>query len=139
MINGQTNHVSTPMPSKLGLVPDWTLQNPDRRIAFHSGAGENFTYMFPVIKYAEAYNAMTGPGYGGYVNYLNYNHGNQPYDAIDSGLNTAFRTPALPNWYALAKVSPKSSAPGIQQAQQQIGTTLQYRQPIGTSVGLIGL
>lgn len=96
----------------------------------HFGAATGFDYMFPVAKYAEAYASMTGPGWGGYVSYLNYNHGNQPYDYKDAGFN-ATRTPSTTahiQW-PLAKVSPKTSAPGTQMAQLQMGTMLAARQP----------
>lgn len=114
-------------------MEDWQI-NANRKAAPHNGATDGFTYMTPVIKYAEAYNAMTGPGWGSYISYLNYNHGNQPYSPVDSGLNTAYRTPSTPNWYSLSKVSPKSSTYSVQIAQQSVANMLQYRasvQPLG--------
>lgn len=114
------------MPSHGGPWLDWTI-NVNRKAAPHNGATDSFQYIAPTPKYAEAYASQTGPGWGGFISYLNYNHGNQAYDPIDSGLNTAFRTPALPNWYALSKVSPKTSAPGTQMAQLQLGKMLAGR------------
>ena len=122
------------MPAHPGQYLDWKIRA-ERKLAPHNGATDGFTYMFPVQKYVEAYSSMQGPGWGGFVTYLNYNHGNQPYSPIDSGLNTAFRTPALPNWYSLSKVSPKTSAPGTQVAQQQLSNMLALRTPIGSLVG----
>lgn len=124
------------MPSHGGPWLDWSQPKVAERMISHNGvSGESFTYIAPTPKYVEAYNAMTGPGWGGYVSYLNYNHGNQPYDHVDSGLNTAFRTPQLPNWYALSKVSPKTSAAGTQQAQLQLSRMLASRVAIGSLVG----
>jgi hypothetical protein len=115
---------------------EWTQPDIAREMISHNGvSGQGFSYMFPVPKYAEAYSSMTGPGWGGFISYLNYNHGNQPYMAMDSGINTAFHTPAIPNWYALSKVSPKSSAPGVQLAQLQLAQAFALRNPLGTTIG----
>ena len=105
---------------------DWQI-NTNRKVAPHGGATDSFTYVFPVPKYSEAHRSNAG-GSGGnnYISYLNYNHGGQLYDYKDAGFN-ATRTPKVPNWYALSKVSPKSSMPGIQLAQTQVSQLLMNR------------
>ena len=130
MAEGYTSGYSSRMPSHPGQPLDWRIRT-ERKAAPHNGATDSFSYIAPTPKYVEAYNAMTGPGWGAYVTYLNYNHGNQPYDAIDSGLNTAFRTPLLPNWYSLSKVVPKTSSFSVQQAQQLVSNMLAAKSPPG--------
>lgn len=127
----QTANNSTRIPPRTPPYVDWII-NANRKAAPHNGATDSFQFIFQTPKYVEAYAALTGPGYGGWITYLNYNHGNQPYDAIDSGINTAFRTPTLPNWYSLAKPVPKVSAADIQRAQTQLSNMLQAKTPPGT-------
>lgn len=106
------------LPSHGGQPLDWK-NKPNLQLANHGGANIGFDYMFPVSKYVEAY--ALGPTY---VSYLSYQIGNQPYAYYDY---TGLQTPRVPNWLALQKVSPKSSAAGIQQAQVQLGRMLANR------------
>ncbi len=129
------NYTKVGLPSHGGQYLNWVETQANVKVAPKQGVASGFTYMFPVPKYAEAYSSMTGPGWGGYISYLSYNHGNQPYMAFDSGINTAFHTPALPNWYALSKVSPKSSAPGVQLAQLKLAQQFALLNPLGTTIG----
>lgn len=117
----------TGMPSHYPPYLNWTESKASLKVAPKAGASSSFQYIFPAQKYVEAYAAQTGKGWGGFITYLNYNHGNQPYAAFDSGIRTAHFTPRLPNWYALSKVSPKSSAPGIQKAQDTMAQQLALR------------
>lgn len=114
-------------------VPPWSdwQQNINRMAAPHNGAANSFNYIFPSQKYNEAYASMGGPGWGAYWSYLNYNHGHQPYDYKDAGFNMS-RTPMAEAHIQmpLAKTSPKSSAPGIQQAQQSLSNMLAAKSPI---------
>lgn len=120
---------------KVGLPPhprpwvDWQ-QKTALTATLHGGAATGFDFMFPVIKYAEAYTSMTGPGWGAYATYLNYNHGNQPYDYKDAGFN-ATRTPTTTAHiqFPLSKISPKTSAPGTQIAQQTMASMIASRNP----------
>lgn len=122
------------LPSHYPPYNDWIIKS-DLLNVPHAGVGQSFNFIASTPKYVEAYNAQTGPGWGEFVTYLNYNHGNQPYKPDGQGLNTARSTPALPNWYALSKVSPKMSAPGVQLAQQQLGQMLSAKTPIGQFAG----
>lgn len=117
------------MPTHWFPWDNWILK-PQLYAAVHGGAAPSFNYIAPTPKYAEAYTSMTGPGWGAYVTYLNYNHGNQPYDYKDAGFN-ATRTPSTTahiQW-PLAKVSPKTSAPGTQVAQNTMAQMLASRNP----------
>jgi hypothetical protein len=122
----------TRIPSHPGQPLDFTQPKPGLQLYSHNGVvGDSFSYIAPTPKYVEAYSSGMGP-YPSYWNYLSYNIGNQPYSPIDAGIYVAYRTPTLPNWYSLSKVSPKTSAAGVLQAQQTMSSLLQLRQPIGT-------
>lgn len=121
---------STVIPAHPGQPLDWKIRV-ERKMAPHNGATDSFDYIAPTPKYCEAYTSMTGPGPGGFVTYLNYNHGNQPYDNLDQGLNVAYRTPRLPAFLELKKVSPKTSSYGTQQAQVQISQMLSPSSTVG--------
>lgn len=121
----------TPIPAHPGQYLEWEEPKAALKIASKQGASSSFDYIAPTPKYAEAYSSGLGP-YPSYWSYLSYNHGNQPYMAKDSGIWTAWSTPKLPNWYSMSKVSPKTSAPGNQQAQQTMAALLQLRQPYGS-------
>lgn len=130
MINAVNQKVG--LPPHTGPWLDW-VRHPNLYAAVHGGAAPSFSYMFPVIKYAEAYTSMTGPGWGGYATYLNYNHGNQPYDYKDAGFN-ATRTPTTTAHIQLPLLKNsvgvgKTSTAGTQLAQQQIGAMLASRSP----------
>ncbi len=120
---------------RVGLPSHWPAWNDwQQKISLtgapHQGAATGFNYMFPVSKYSEAFTSMTGPGWGGYVSYLNYNHGNQPYDYKDAGFN-ATRTPTTTAHiqFPLSKVSPKTSTIGTQQAQTTMAQMIAARNP----------
>jgi hypothetical protein len=126
---------TTRIPSHPGQYLDWQQPKMQTVALSHSSGGggvymDSFSYIAPTPKYAEAYSSL-GP-YPVYWSYKSYNIGNQPYSPIDAGVFVAFRTPTLPNWYSLSKVSPKTSAAGVLQAQQTMSSLLQLRQPIGT-------
>lgn len=123
------------MPPHTGPWLDWNI-NVARKAAPHNGATDSFQYIFPTPKYVEAYTSMGGPGWGAYWTYLNYNHGNQPYDWRDAGFN-AWRAPVAEAHIQLPlmKISPKSSAPGLQLAQQQMSWLIAQRQSPGIPLG----
>lgn len=127
MINNNITKVG--LPSHWFPWDNWVLK-PQLYAAVHGGAAPSFNYIAPTPKYAEAYTSMTGPGWGAYVTYLNYNHGNQPYDYKDAGFN-ATRTPTTTAHiqFPLSKVSPKTSAPGTQLAQTTMAQMLASRNP----------
>lgn len=115
MINAKS---VTKMPSHPQRTVDWQ-PNPSLYVANHGGANFSFSYIAPVSKYVEAY--ALGPNW---VSYKSYNSGNQPYNFRDY---SGRQTPIMPNWLALQKVSPKSSAPAIQAAQLQMARLLAAR------------
>lgn len=119
--------VVTKMPSHPQRVVDWKT-NASLYLANHGGANMSFSYIAPVSKYVEAY--ALGPNW---VSYKSYNIGNQPYNFHQY---SGSYTPTNPNWLALQKVSPKSSAPGIQAAQIQMARLLAAR--TGTPIPSLG-
>jgi hypothetical protein len=124
MIN---NGSITRMPALAPPVLNWEEPKANLKVAPKQGANSSFSYIAQTPKYAEAYSTL-GP-YGSYYSYLSYNHGNQPWLAKDTGLWIAWSTPTQPNFYALSKVTPKTSAAGVLQAQKTMGSLLQLRQP----------
>jgi hypothetical protein len=123
------NGTITPIPAHGPPVLNWEEPYAQVKLAPKQGASGSFSYIAPTIKYAEAF--QLGP-YGSYYSYLSYNHGNQPWLAKDTGMWTAWSTPTQPNFYALSKVTPKTSAAGVLYAQQTMGTLLQLRTPYVT-------
>ena len=108
----------TKLPAHPGVPLDWKTK-PALQMANHGGANISFSYIAPVSKYVEAY--ALGPNW---LSGKAYMVGNQPYNFHQ--YNGAY-TPTNPNWLALQKVSPKSSAPGIQAAQIQMARLLAAR------------